>query len=137
LETTSGSIFDRLQLLLAADHDGHHAAAGRRLHAEVGHLFLQALLHLLRLFHHRLDVHGVSSTSLISAGKTSSIACTVDEDIASAFRSRFCSGACAELATSDSERVAAAAVAAALNSDPTGILLPATRSAAASSHAFC
>src|SRR5581483_10510282 len=86
---------DRLELLVAADGHGDHAAAGGRLDAQLGHLLLQALLHLLRLLHHRLNVHiaptdpYISSTSRISAGKTSSIACTVDEDIASAFKSRF------------------------------------------------
>src|SRR6185503_9037206 len=92
--------------------DGDHAAAGGRLDAELRHLLLQALLHLLRLLHHGLDVHNVitfrrvrvrlaceaprnpsyiSSTSRISAGNTSSIAWTVDDDMASAFRSRCCS----------------------------------------------
>ena len=32
-------------------------AAGRRLDPQLGHLLLQALLHLLRLLHHLLDVH--------------------------------------------------------------------------------
>src|SRR5439155_11495194 len=66
---------DRLDLLGAVDADGDHAAAGVALDAEAGHLLLQALLHLLRLLHHLLDVH-ISSTSRISAGKTSSIVCT-------------------------------------------------------------
>src|SRR5207237_10345331 len=52
-----------------------HAPAGVALDAQLGHLFLQALLHLLRLLHHLLNIH-ISSTSRISAGKTSSIAWT-------------------------------------------------------------
>jgi hypothetical protein len=62
-----------LNLLGAVDDDGDHAAAGVAFHAQLGHLLLQVLLHLLRLFHHVLDVH-ISSTSRISAGNTSSIA---------------------------------------------------------------
>src|SRR5204863_2867500 len=65
----------RLDLLGAVDDDGHHAAAGVAFDAQLGHLLLQALLHLLRLLHHLLDVH-ISSTSRISAGKTSSMAWT-------------------------------------------------------------
>src|SRR5262249_5075169 len=65
----------RLHLLGAVDDHSDHAAAGVAFHAQLGHLLLQTLLHLLRLFHHLLDVH-ISSTSRISAGKTSSIACT-------------------------------------------------------------
>src|SRR5439155_13287545 len=124
---------DRLQLLVAADDDGDHAAAGRRLDAEVGHLFLEALLHLLRLLHHRLDVHGVSSTSRISAGKTSSIAWTVDDDMASAFRSRFFSGGSwPGFGIRDSGFVAAAADDdAAPSSAVTAIFFPAVPSAAA------
>jgi hypothetical protein len=46
------------QDLLGAVHDhGDHAAAGVALDLELGHLFLQAFLHLLRLLHHLLDVH--------------------------------------------------------------------------------
>src|SRR5262252_2597021 len=101
-----GVDFDRLQLLGAVHHDRHHAAAGRGLDAHLGHLLLQALLHLLRLFHHVLKIHRnrysllgpryselsvvsshfylltshfssyISSTSRISAGNTSSIAWT-------------------------------------------------------------
>src|SRR5207244_3615390 len=91
--------------------DGDHAAAGVALDAQLGHLLLQTLLHLLRLFHHLLNVHRckrcrclgasvlgawvrscigafvrrrtdepkhhhISSTSLISAGNTSSSAWT-------------------------------------------------------------
>src|SRR5439155_20811011 len=70
--------FDRLHQLGAVDDDGDHPAAGVALDAQLGHLLLQALLHLLRLLHHLLhllDVH-ISSTSRISAGKTSNIACT-------------------------------------------------------------
>src|SRR5262245_6767836 len=65
----------RLHLLGAVDDHGDHAAAGVAFDAQVGHLFLQALLHLLRLLHHLLNVH-ISSTSRISAGKTSSMVCT-------------------------------------------------------------
>src|SRR6266542_3541005 len=49
---------DPLYLLVAVHDDGDHAAAGGRLDMRFGHLLLQALLHLLRLFHHALDVHG-------------------------------------------------------------------------------
>ena len=73
-----GIDLQRLDLLGAVDDDGHHAAAGIPLDPQFGHLLLQALLHLLRLLHHLLhllDVH-ISSTSRISAGKTSNIACT-------------------------------------------------------------
>src|SRR4029079_4101725 len=64
-----------LHLLGAVDDDGDHAAAGVAFDAQLGHLLLQVLLHLLRLLHHVLDVH-ISSTSRISAGNTSSIAWT-------------------------------------------------------------
>ena len=66
-----GIDLERLQLLRAVDDDGDHAAAGGGLDAQLGHLLLQALLHLLRLLHHLLNllrVH-ISSTSRISAGK--------------------------------------------------------------------
>src|SRR5262249_54061091 len=65
---------DRLHLLRAVDDDRHHAAAGVPLDAEVGHLLLQALLHLLRLLHHLLDVH-ISATSRTAGGKSASTAC--------------------------------------------------------------
>src|SRR5205807_6775270 len=65
-----GIDLQRLHLLGAVDDNGDHAAAGVALDAQIGHLLLQALLHLLRLLHHLLDVH-ISSTSRISAGKTS------------------------------------------------------------------
>src|SRR6185295_17702576 len=64
-----------LHLLRAVDDDSDHAAAGVALDAQIGHLLLQALLHLLRLLHHLLNVH-ISSTSRISAGKISSIVWT-------------------------------------------------------------
>src|SRR5262245_12733270 len=70
---------ESLNLLETVDHDGHHAAPRRGLDCQLRHLLLQPLLHLLRLFHHLLDVHGspyISSTSRISAGNTSSKACT-------------------------------------------------------------
>ena len=47
---------DRQHLLGAVDGDGHHAAAGVAFDAQLVHLFLQALLHLLRLFQHLLHV---------------------------------------------------------------------------------
>src|SRR5262249_6909842 len=68
---------ERLNLLGPVDDDGDHAAAGVALDLELGHLLLQALLHLLRLLHHLLNVHGyISSTSRISAGNISSIVWT-------------------------------------------------------------
>ena len=48
------------QVLVAVDHHRDHAAAGGGLDADVGHLLLQALLHLLRLLHHRLDIHDLT-----------------------------------------------------------------------------
>src|SRR6185436_624881 len=48
---------DLLQVLVAVDRDGDHAAAGGGLHGELRHFTLQALLHLLRLLHHVLDAH--------------------------------------------------------------------------------
>src|SRR3954454_10964173 len=66
---------DRLHLLRAVHADGDHAAARVAFDAGGRHVLLQALLHLLRLLHHVLDVH-ISSTSRISAGKTSSIVWT-------------------------------------------------------------
>ena len=64
----------------------------------LGHLLLQALLHLLRLLHHFLNVHDgygprryyiylISSTSSISPPKTSSTACTAGSALARASRS--------------------------------------------------
>ena len=47
----------------AVDDDGDHAAAGVALDLQLGHLLLQALLHLLRLLHHLLDVHEYSVLS--------------------------------------------------------------------------
>src|SRR5688500_18699915 len=80
---------DRQQLFGAVDDDRDHAAAGGRFDAQLSHLLLQLLLHLLGLLHHGLDIHRyISSTSRISAGHTSSTACTVDDDSASAFSSR-------------------------------------------------
>src|SRR5688572_24553483 len=87
---------DLLHLLVAVHDDGDHAAAGGGFDLRLAHLLLQALLHLLGLLHHLIDVHDrplvqttdlrpaettsgglyISSTSLISAGNTSSIACT-------------------------------------------------------------
>ena len=52
-----GIDLQRLDLLGAIHHHGHHAAARGRLDAQFGHLLLQALLHLLRLLHHLLNVH--------------------------------------------------------------------------------
>ncbi len=57
LDDAFGIDLHALHLLLAVHDDGHHAAAGGRLDAQIVHLLLQALLHLLRLFHHLLDVH--------------------------------------------------------------------------------
>ena len=54
---TTSIDFDGLELLGAVDDDADHAAAGAGLDAELGHLFLEALLHLLRLLHHLLDIH--------------------------------------------------------------------------------
>src|SRR5215203_3168972 len=83
-----GVDLQRLQLLVAVDDDRDHAAAGGRLDAEFGHLLLKALLHLLRLLHHLLDVH-ISSTSRISAGKTSSSALTPASASACSFSAVF------------------------------------------------
>src|SRR5438445_13343263 len=66
---------ERLNLFGPVDHHGDHAAAGVTLDLELRHLLLQALLHLLRLLHHLLNVH-ISSTSRISAGNTSTTAWT-------------------------------------------------------------
>src|SRR5688572_24263231 len=52
---------DRLQLFGAVDDDRDHAAAGGRFDAQLGHLLLQALLHLLGLLHHGLDIHRATS----------------------------------------------------------------------------
>src|SRR5205807_10280624 len=75
-----GIDLDRLHLLAAVDDHRHHPAARVAFDLEVGHLFLQASLHLLRLFHHLLNLlwihHHISSTSRISAGNASSNACT-------------------------------------------------------------
>src|SRR5512134_2981838 len=101
---------DRVHLLGAVHDDGDHAPARRRFDPQLGHLLLHAFLHLLGLLHHALDVHGVilsrkrstaswkvaagsyiSSTSRISAAKTSSIAWTPESASAcsrsAAFRS--------------------------------------------------
>ena len=59
-ETTSGSIFSDCTCLRAVDDDRDHAAAGVAFDPELGHLLLQALLHLLRLLHHLLNIHGRS-----------------------------------------------------------------------------
>src|SRR5688572_27068661 len=73
-------------MLVSVHRHGDHAAAGGGLHRQFGHLLLQALLHLLRLLHHVLDVHR-SSIVVFSTGKISSTACTVEFAIASAFTS--------------------------------------------------
>src|SRR5688572_10938177 len=125
-----GIDLDRLQLLGAVHGDGDHAAAGRGLDAQLGHLLLQALLHLLRLLHHGLDVH-ISSTSRISAGMISSMVCTAEDDMASALRSRF---PAAGASTFGCSTFAAATP----TSPPTAVTLmrlPAAFSAADSSHA--
>src|ERR1700737_3630914 len=67
---------ERLHLLGAVDDDRDHSAARIALDLQLGHLFLQAILHLLGLLHHLLNVHHISSTSRISAGNTSSSAWT-------------------------------------------------------------
>src|SRR5262249_4446721 len=72
---------ERLDLLGAVDHHGHHAAAGVAFGAQFGGLLLQPLLRLLRLLHDLLDIH-ISSTSRISAGKISSIVWTPASAIA-------------------------------------------------------
>src|SRR5438067_8812453 len=76
-----GIDLERLNLFGAVHHDGDHAAAGIALDLELRHLLLQTLLHLLRLLHHLLNVH-ISSTSRISAGKTSRSAWTPASAIA-------------------------------------------------------
>src|SRR5262245_21755720 len=76
-----GIDLERLNLLGAVDHDGHHAAAGVALDAQLGGLLLQPLLRLLRLLHDLLDIHSFS-TSRISAGKISSIVWTPASAIA-------------------------------------------------------
>ncbi len=90
-DTTSGSILIDEELLGAVERDRHHAAAGGGFDRERGHLLLQALLHLLRLLHHLLNLLGIhiSSTSRISAGKTSSIAWTPASASASSFNADF------------------------------------------------
>src|ERR671920_394746 len=70
--------FERLNLLRAIDDDRHHPAASIPFDLQFGHLLLHAVLHLLRLLHHLLDIHAhISSTSRISAGNTSSSAWTL------------------------------------------------------------
>ena len=75
-----GIDLERLQLLGAVDDDGDHAAAGGAFDAQLGHLLLQALLHLLRLLHHLLNLWMFTSRSPrrpgSRAGNTSSSACT-------------------------------------------------------------
>src|SRR5262249_53860005 len=95
-----------LHLLRAIDDDGHHASAGIALDAQFGHLFLQPLLHLLRLLHHLLNVHSltranlahISSTSRISAGNTSSSPWTPASASARSRRAAFLSAAVARSA---------------------------------------
>src|SRR6185503_2703471 len=79
-----GIDLEALDLFVAVDDDCHHAAARRGLDAQFGHLLLQALL---RLLHHLIDVHSISSTFSISAGKTSSIAWTTLSAMAAVRRS--------------------------------------------------
>src|SRR5688572_6105764 len=125
---------DGLHLLGAVDDDGHHPAAGRRLDPQVGHLLLQAFLHLFRLLHHGCDVHGsISSTSRISAGNTSSTAWIADEFMASALRSRLSvpppESALGAVSAADPAAAAAPWV------DSTITRRPTTRSAVVSTHA--
>src|SRR5204863_7591235 len=109
--------------------DRDHAAAGGGFDGERGHLLLQAVLHLLRLFHHLLNLLGIhiSSTSRISAGNTSSMAWTPASASASSFN--------ADLRSASLMRAgpAAAADSAADVSTTTAILRPASRVADASS----
>src|SRR3954469_6199538 len=123
-----------LNLLRAIDGDGDHAAAGVALDAQFGHLLLQALLHLLRLLHHLLDVH-ISSTSRISAGKTSSIACTPASAIACSRSTDFRSAVSFALAGTAGLSLAGATSLCTLT---TAIFRPDTCCAADSIHArFC
>src|SRR5262249_54942048 len=93
-----GIDLDRLHLLGAVHDDSDHATAGGGLDAHLFHLLLHARLHLLRLLHHLLYVHGsrpaayISSMSLISAAKTSSIAWTPLSASARSLSSCFRSG---------------------------------------------
>src|SRR3954453_6527040 len=127
---------DRLHLLAAVDDHRHHAAAGVALDAEAGHLLLQAILHLLRLLHHLLDVH-ISSTSRISAGKTSSMVCTPASASACSRSADFLSADCLSAAFAAGAPSAADAVEASVCADAIAILRPAMPSASVSSHGFC
>src|SRR5580765_1801127 len=86
-----GINLDREELLGAVDRHRHHAAAGGGFDGERRHFFLQAFLPLLRLLHHLLNLLGIhiSSTSRISAGKTSSSAWTPASASASSFNADF------------------------------------------------
>src|SRR4029453_1455519 len=92
-------------------------------------------LHLLGLLHHREDVHeSISSTSRISAGKTSRSPCTPEEDNASAFKSRLGALPAGGAAWLPSDGADAVLVCIAV----TGMRLPDSRSATDSSQLrFC
>src|SRR5688572_20461447 len=127
---------DLLQMLVAVHGHRHHAAAGGGLHRQLGHLLLQALLHLLRLLHHVLNVHR-SSIVVFSTGKISSTACTVEFAIASAFNASgelFCAAGSSRLSSPECSRGEADPSA---TTTDTGTGLPATFSASDCSHAFC
>src|SRR6185312_3157675 len=123
-------------LLGAVDGDGHHAAAGVALDAQFGHLPLQPLLHLLRLLHHLLNVH-ISSTSRISAGKTSSIVCTPASASACARSADFLSAACLSPPGGAPTTAGGAASPSGACAAATAIRRPVTCSASVSSHARC
>src|SRR5690606_18097916 len=125
---------DRLQVFLAVDDDGDHAAAGGGLDAHLLGLPLQLLLELLRLLHHLADIHYlISSTSRISAGQTSGIACTPPSASARALRSPSggggdCGATAARSTVATAFGASGSAVPAA-RAVPTGTRWPATDSA--------
>ena len=141
-----GIDLDRLQLLVAADDDGHHAAAGGRLDAQLGHLLLQALLHLLRLLHHGLDVHNrlrVLALHLfyVPDFRGEHIEHRLHRGRRHRFRLQVALFSAAHPGIRDSRAIGIrrgrSGGTAAPSSEVTGIFRPATRSPAASSHAFC
>jgi hypothetical protein len=59
---------DLLEMFVAVDDHGDHAAAGGGLDGQLRHLALKTLLHLLRLLHHVLYSHRYLSSSLFDRG---------------------------------------------------------------------
>src|SRR6185295_6614295 len=103
---------------------------------KLGHLPLQALLHLLRLLHHLLNIH-ISSTSRISAAKTSSIVCTPASASACSRSADFLSAACLSPAAWPPAAGGPAASPWAVCTAATAIRRPVTCCAIVSSHARC